>query len=177
MKGIIVSATSDIATQMALRWKKKNWEITGTYYSTQDNYKQLTAANIPLIHCNLNDSSATDKSARLLTEQANGWDFILFATGSQSPVGLFEKVEINQVDQPEENRINVVTNLVSKDDKKEMIYKFYKNGPKWMVYDVEILGVSIVATYRSQFASILKSGTVEDLLKRLRSGGFEVPTA
>ena len=88
-----------------------------------------------------------------------------------------EKVSIDAVDQPEENRINVVTNLVSKDDKKEMIYKFYKNGPKWMVYDVEILGVSIVATYRSQFAGILKTGTVEDLLQKLRTSAFEVPTA
>ena len=60
----------------------------------------------------------------------------------------------------------------------EMIYKFYKKkNQQWNVYDVEIMGVSIVQTYRSQFAGILKNQSIEDLLKKLReTGGFTVPT-
>jgi len=76
-------------------------------------------------------------------------------------------------------RIYVTSFLVSKDDKIEMVYKFYKSKKKkdWKVYDVVILGVSIVQTYRTQFASILKKGSVEDILKKLRvSGGFKAPT-
>ena len=75
-------------------------------------------------------------------------------------------------------RIHVASHLVSKDDKMEMIYKFYKKKDQgWKVYDVEIMGVSIVQTYRSQFAGILKNQTIEDLLKILRdTGGFSVPT-
>jgi len=75
-------------------------------------------------------------------------------------------------------RIHVTTHLVSKDDKIDMIYKFYKTKKQdWMVYDVEIMGVSIVQTYRSQFAGILKDQSIEDLLKKLReTGGFTVPT-
>jgi phospholipid transport system substrate-binding protein len=38
---------------------------------------------------------------------------------------------------------------------------------RWKVYDVEIEGISLVRTYRSQFDDILQSGTVEDLLSRL----------
>ena len=77
-----------------------------------------------------------------------------------------------------EKRIHVASHLVSKDDKMEMIYKFYnKKNEGWKVYDVEIMGVSIVQTYRSQFAGILKNQSIEDLLKRLReTGGFSVPT-
>lgn len=75
-------------------------------------------------------------------------------------------------------RIHVTSHLVSKDDKMEMIYKFYKNKKQdWMVYDVKVMGVSIVQTYRSQFASILKNQSIEDLLKKLReAGGFAIPT-
>ena len=84
------------------------------------------------------------------------------------------------VDQAElvKNRIHVRSHLVAKDDKVEMIYKFYKNKEQsWKVYDVEILGVSIVQTYRSQFSGILKNQTIEDLLNKLRqTGGFTVPT-
>ena len=77
-----------------------------------------------------------------------------------------------------EKRIHVASHLVSKDDKMEMIYKFYKKKNEgWKVYDVEIMGVSIVQTYRSQFAGILKNQSIEDLLKKLReTGGFSVPT-
>lgn len=74
-------------------------------------------------------------------------------------------------------RIHVNSYLVSKVDKTEMIYKFYnKKKQGWKVYDVEIMGVSIVQTYRSQFAGILKNQSIEELLNKLRqTGGFTVP--
>ena len=75
-------------------------------------------------------------------------------------------------------RIYVTSHLVSKDNQMEIIYKFYKKKKQdWMVYDVNVMGVSIVQTYRSQFAGILKNQSIEDLLKKLReTGGFTVPT-
>jgi len=75
-------------------------------------------------------------------------------------------------------RIHVTTQLVSKDNQVEIIYKFYeKKNQDWMVYDVKVMGVSIVQTYRSQFAGILKKQSIDDLLKMLReTGGFTVPT-
>ena len=87
-----------------------------------------------------------------------------------------EDVAVDQARQVKK-RIHVRSFLVSKDDKTEMIYKFYKKKNQgWKVYDVEILGVSIVQTYRSQFAGILKNQSIEDLLKKLRQdGGFTVP--
>ncbi len=57
--------------------------------------------------------------------------------------------------------------LVSKDRKTAMLYKLRKVDKRWKIYDVEIQGVSILLTYRSQFDDILRSGTVEDLLSRL----------
>lgn len=76
-------------------------------------------------------------------------------------------------------RIHVLTRLVSKDGKKDMVYKFYKTKRKgWRVYDVVILGVSVVQTYRSQFGGLLRKGTMDDVLKKLRvTGGFKIPTA
>lgn len=69
-------------------------------------------------------------------------------------------------------RIHVRTHLLSDDNNIEMIYKFYKKSDSsWLVYDVEIMGVSIVQTYRSQFAGILKDQSVEELLIKLRQAG------
>ena len=53
-------------------------------------------------------------------------------------------------------RIHVLTRLVSKTDKKDMVYKFWKSKRRgWGVYDIVILGVSVVQTYRSQFNGLL----------------------
>ena len=74
-------------------------------------------------------------------------------------------------------RIHVLTHLETKDDKLEMVYKFYKAKNNWKVYDVVILGVSVVQTYRSQFRGILKNTSFSDLMKKLETtGGFSIPT-
>ena len=69
--------------------------------------------------------------------------------------------------------------MVLTSDGKEMIilYKLHKvdeqskgkskAGVRWKIYDVEIEGVSILLTYRSQFDDILRRGTVKDLLSHL----------
>ena len=74
-------------------------------------------------------------------------------------------------------RIHVLTRLVSKTDKKDMVYKFWKSKRRgWRVYDIVILGVSVVQTYRSQFNGLLRKGTIEDVLKKLReTGGLIIP--
>ena len=65
--------------------------------------------------------------------------------------------------------------LISNDKEAEILYKLYKmdetGGSKmneyWKIYDVEIEGISILLTYRSQFDDILRRGSVEDLLSQL----------
>jgi len=81
-----------------------------------------------------------------------------------------EEVVVDEAKQKKKNRIEVLTHLVGKDDKMEMKYKLIKDKKKgWLVYDVEVLGVSIVKTYRSQFSGFLKKNSMKDLMNRLRS--------
>ena len=83
-----------------------------------------------------------------------------------------EEVVVDEARKTKKNRVEVLTYLVTEDDKKEMIYKLYKTKKKgWMVYDVDVLGVSIVQTYRSQFSGVLKKETMEQLMERMRSAG------
>ena len=68
------------------------------------------------------------------------------------------------------NRIHLPTHLISKNEKRDILYKFYKSKKgKWLIYDVDILGVSIVQTYRSQFAGILKEGSFATLIEKLKT--------
>ena len=66
-------------------------------------------------------------------------------------------------------KIHAPTYLVSKDKKISILYKFYKAEKNWKIYDLEIQGVSIIRSYRSQFSSILESGTIDDLLLKLEN--------
>ena len=76
---------------------------------------------------------------------------------------LFEpSVEVKQ-------KIQIQTYLVSQDKKISILYKFYYSESTWKIYDLEIEGVSIIRSYRSQFYEFLKSGTIEDLLTQLES--------
>lgn len=65
------------------------------------------------------------------------------------------------------NKVHAQTYLVSKEKKISILYKLYKAENNWKIYDLEIQGVSIIRSYRSQFSSILKSGTIDDLLLKL----------
>ncbi|HYB41919.1 MAG TPA: ABC transporter substrate-binding protein [Candidatus Methylomirabilis sp.] len=42
-----------------------------------------------------------------------------------------------------------------------------RNG-RWLIYDVVILNMSLVSNYRAQFDRIIRSGSYEELVKRLR---------
>ena len=61
----------------------------------------------------------------------------------------------------------IPTELIYKDKKVSILYKLRKVGKCWKIYDVEIQGVSVLLTYRSQFDEILRHGTVKELLSRL----------
>jgi phospholipid transport system substrate-binding protein len=65
------------------------------------------------------------------------------------------------------NAIHIPMVLISNDKEVAILYKLYKMDECWKIYDVEIEGISILLTYRSQFDDILRRGSVEDLLSQL----------
>jgi phospholipid transport system substrate-binding protein len=66
------------------------------------------------------------------------------------------------------NKVYVPVAVRAGDETVDMVYKFYSARGDWKVYDVEINGVSIIRSYRSQFDQILADGTTEDLLEAVK---------
>jgi len=64
-------------------------------------------------------------------------------------------------------KIQIPTSVISKNNSIAMNYKLYKSSNSWKIYDIEIEGVSLISTYRSQFYDILNKGTIDDLLLKL----------
>ncbi len=68
------------------------------------------------------------------------------------------------------SRIHLPTHLMRKGEKRDILYKFYKSKKRgWLIYDVDILGVSIIQTYRKQFSGILKEESFATLLEKLKT--------
>jgi phospholipid transport system substrate-binding protein len=55
----------------------------------------------------------------------------------------------------------------------EIDYRLRKNDDQWQVIDVIIEGISLVSSYRSQFAEILARGGPDELLQMLRDKNAE----
>jgi phospholipid transport system substrate-binding protein len=49
--------------------------------------------------------------------------------------------------------------------------RMHKRGDRWLIYDVAIENISLIANYRSQFDRIIRTSSFNDLIKRLRNRG------
>jgi len=80
-----------------------------------------------------------------------------------------EKVILKGLEKVKENRIRIYSDIIGKDNTYRVIYKFYKTkgSENWLIYDVEIRGVSIIQTYRKQFSKFLKEKNIEELIHSL----------
>lgn len=69
----------------------------------------------------------------------------------------------------------VSTRLITKNGTEVPIdYRMLKQGDHWRVYDVSIEGVSLVGNFRTQFNSVIRTSSYDELLRRLRSRSGEV---
>jgi phospholipid transport system substrate-binding protein len=48
-------------------------------------------------------------------------------------------------------------------------YRMRRHGDRWLVYDVVIEGVSLVANYRSQFDRIIQTSSFAELVKKMKT--------
>jgi phospholipid transport system substrate-binding protein len=93
-----------------------------------------------------------------------------------------ERVDVYGAQVEQRNDVSVKTRIVGGQfDGAEISYRLRKQGEPWKIIDVVIEGVSLVSNYRSQFAEVLNTGSIDDLLAKLRDKNFKVdelqPTA
>lgn len=65
------------------------------------------------------------------------------------------------------NRAQVTTFLTHKGVKIPIHYIMSKKDPNWMVYDINIEGVSLIKNYRAQFKGILRERKYQGLVKQI----------
>jgi len=79
-----------------------------------------------------------------------------------------QTITVDGIKKIKANRILLLSELDDKKQKYDITYKFYRaKDAQWYIYDVSILGVSIIQTYRAQFSDELKKISFDELLKKL----------
>ena len=80
-----------------------------------------------------------------------------------------QKIKIEDFLKTRSSRAILKTSIIDKKDKTEVDYKFYHSKKRgWIIYDVIVAGVSIIQSYRKQFADLLQNGSFEDFLKDMK---------
>lgn len=80
-----------------------------------------------------------------------------------------QKVKVIDLLPYNNTRLQLETQLIGKNEVYTINYNFYsKDGSEWLIYDVDLVGVSIIQTYRQQFAGLLKEKTFDEMLALLK---------
>jgi phospholipid transport system substrate-binding protein len=87
-------------------------------------------------------------------------------------VGKIESYTDEQVtyvkEQVRDDKAQIDTKIITDTIEIPIDYRMYRTGDgQWLVYDLVVEGVSLVANYRSQFTQMLDSGTFESLILEL----------
>ena len=83
-----------------------------------------------------------------------------------------QKVKILGLNPYKNARLQLETELLGKEGTYKINYNFYnksKDSEQWLIYDVDLVGVSIIQTYRQQFAGLLKEKTFDEMLVLLEN--------
>ncbi len=67
-----------------------------------------------------------------------------------------------------EKKMQIPTSVLHNGKRFSILYKMFKTKNGWKIYDIEIEGVSLIKTYRSQYLHVLKNDKIEGLLTKMR---------
>jgi len=86
-----------------------------------------------------------------------------------------ERVDVYGAQVEQRNDVTVKTRIVGGQFAgAEISYRLRQQAAEWKIIDVVIEGVSLVSNYRSQFQEVLNTGTIDDLMAKLRDKNFKV---
>ena len=81
-----------------------------------------------------------------------------------------QKIDIGDSKIVKKGRAELEIGILSGGETLQVNFKLRKNKKKeWRVYDVDIEGVSLITTFRSQFSGVLKNISFEELLEKLKN--------
>ncbi|MGG7048642.1 MULTISPECIES: ABC transporter substrate-binding protein [unclassified Campylobacter] len=149
----------EVLTNASLSNEQKMDELFKIFDPLFD-YKQMAKISLGKRFNTLNDSQKAEFSKAFEQKLKSSYADKLLGYTNQ-------EIKVKELTEPQKNRVFLHSELLSEGKSYDFIYKFYNDNDNWLIYDMEIIGVSLLQTYRSQFADMLDNADFETLIKKL----------
>ncbi|MFM2345143.1 MAG: hypothetical protein RLZZ210_1756 [Pseudomonadota bacterium] len=89
--------------------------------------------------------------------------------------GALSKVNDQQINYkplrvlPEDTKAVVKSTIIDQGDTKSLDYRLHKVGGEWKIYDINVLGIGLVASYKADFNEQITKGGIDGLIKSLQT--------
>jgi len=142
--------------------KKKRWETLGKIVENRFDFKKMSQLSLARNWKKITPSEKEEFVALFGQLLKNTYLTKIQAYTDEEVIFIKERIR--------KKKAQIDTKIISKTIEIPINYRMFtrKNG-QWMVYDLIIEGVSLIANYRSQFAHILEKESFEELLDKLKN--------
>jgi len=79
-----------------------------------------------------------------------------------------QKTKILSLEPYNKTRLQLKTQLIGTDENYDINYNFYEKDGEWYIYDIDLIRVSIIQTYRQQFAGLLKEKSFNEMFEHFK---------
>ncbi|MDY3132452.1 MAG: ABC transporter substrate-binding protein [Campylobacter lanienae] len=87
-----------------------------------------------------------------------------------------QEIEFVKGELTNKNRYNVYAVIKKNNQDYSLVLKFHPaNGQDYLIYDIDILDVSIIQSYRSQFSDLSQNADFSEIINRLQSANLDNP--
>ncbi len=150
---VIISISSDIGYALAKKWLQDGFNVYGTYRKSSKKINELRRLGAKPILCDLLKKNTINRSIKILNKIK--WDALIFAAGSQNPIGNFEKIKFEQWEKSLNinfiNQLRILHNMLPnrrKSKKKPTVIFFAGGGTNNATLNYSAYTVSKIASIK-----------------------------
>ncbi len=167
---------TDIKTQMSNKIDKVLFILHNSNFQKEKKGEEIIRIMNPIFDYSLMSRLTLGKAWKKISKEQRTKFIQLFTEKLKASyiekLDLYtdQEVKIIGVEETKKNRLKLKTQLIGKSENFDINYKFYtkKNQNNWLIYDVDLIGVSIIKTYKAQFKGFLKNKSFNELLVNLK---------
>ncbi len=169
-------AKTDIKTQMSNKIDKVLFILHNSNFQKEKKGEEIIKIMNPIFDYSLMSRLTLGKAWKKISKEQRTKFIQLFKEKLKASyvekLDLYtdQEVKIIGLEETKKNRLKLKTKLIGKSENFDINYKFYtkKNQNNWLIYDVDLIGVSIIKTYKAQFKGFLKNKSFNELLVNLK---------
>lgn len=155
----LIKAVDILATQKSLKQKESElFNIFDVYFD----YSLMSRLALGDVYKGLNDEQKKRFESAFVER-------LKFSFSEKLGLYTNQSIEITGDENPNAKRYFIHAQIKGENEVYKIIFKFHKKSENdYLLYDVDILGVSIIQTYRAQFED-LKNADFDEILARINA--------